>query len=104
MLGTTNVSAAVQLATTDLLLPRRPGTFQVVILVLASDATHYYENMEATRPFSIVFDVPAMVAGYDLLRALAAPDGVIVPGHDPMVFERHPPADPALSGIAVRLG
>jgi glyoxylase-like metal-dependent hydrolase (beta-lactamase superfamily II) len=73
-------------------------------LVLASDATHYYENMEATRPFSIVFDVPAMVAGYDLLRALAAPDGVIVPGHDPMVFERHPPADPALSGIAVRLG
>jgi glyoxylase-like metal-dependent hydrolase (beta-lactamase superfamily II) len=73
-------------------------------LVLASDATHYYENMEATRPFSIVFDVPAMVAGYDLLRALAAPAGVIVPGHDPMVFERHPPADPALAGIAVRLG
>ncbi|MGZ4671657.1 MAG: N-acyl homoserine lactonase family protein, partial [Ilumatobacteraceae bacterium] len=73
-------------------------------LVLASDATHYYENMEATRPFSIVFDVPAMVAGYDLLRALAAPGGVIVPGHDPMVFERHPPADPALSGIAIRLG
>jgi len=73
-------------------------------LVLASDATHYYENMEATRPFSIVFDVPAMVAGYDLLRALAAPNGVIVPGHDPMVFERHPPADPALSGIVVRLG
>jgi glyoxylase-like metal-dependent hydrolase (beta-lactamase superfamily II) len=73
-------------------------------LVLASDASHYYENMEATRPFPIVFDVPAMIAGYDRLRALAGPGGVIVPGHDPMVFERHPPADASLSGIAVRLG
>jgi len=73
-------------------------------LVLASDASHYYENMEATRPFPIVFDVPAMIAGYDRLRSLSGRDGVIVPGHDPMVFERHPPADPSLSGIAVRLG
>ena len=73
-------------------------------LVLASDASHFYENMEATRPFSIVFDVPAMIAGYDLLRTLAGPGGVIVPGHDPLVFERHPPADLSLSGIAVRLG
>lgn len=73
-------------------------------VVLASDATHYYENMEATRPFSIVFNVPEMIAGYDVLRSLAGPGGVIVPGHDPMVFERHPPADPTLSGIAIRLG
>jgi glyoxylase-like metal-dependent hydrolase (beta-lactamase superfamily II) len=73
-------------------------------LVLASDASHYYENMEARRPFPIVFDVPAMVAGYDRLRSLAGPGGAIVPGHDPMVFERYPAADPSLSGIAVRLG
>ena len=45
-----------------------------------------------------------MIAGYDRLRSLAGSGGVIVPGHDPMVFERHPPADPSLSGIAVRLG
>ena len=73
-------------------------------LVLASDASHYYENMEATRPFPIVFDVAAMVAGYDRLRSLAGPGGAIVPGHDPMVFERYPAADPSLSGVAVRLG
>jgi glyoxylase-like metal-dependent hydrolase (beta-lactamase superfamily II) len=73
-------------------------------VVLASDATHYYENMEATRPFPVVFDVPAMVAGYDRLRSLAGVGGVIVPGHDPLVFERHPPADPSLAGTAVRLG
>ena len=45
-----------------------------------------------------------MIAGYDRLRALAGPGGSIVPGHDPMVLERHPPADPSLAGIAVRLG
>lgn len=73
-------------------------------LVLASDATHYHENMNASRPFPIVFDVDAMVAGYDRLRELAGRDGTIVPGHDPMVFERHAPADPALSGTVARLG
>ena len=73
-------------------------------LVLASDATHYYENMNASRPFPIVFDVDAMVAGYDRLRELAGRDGAIVPGHDPMVFERHAAADPTLSGIVARLG
>ena len=40
-------------------------------LVLASDATHYYENMETGRPFPIVFDVGAMIDGYDTLRRLA---------------------------------
>ena len=73
-------------------------------LVLASDATHYYENMNASRPFPIVFDVDAMVAGYDRLRELAGRDGAIVPGHDPMVFDRHAAADPTLSGIVARLG
>jgi glyoxylase-like metal-dependent hydrolase (beta-lactamase superfamily II) len=73
-------------------------------LVLASDATHFYENMESVRPFPIVFDVDAMVAGYDRLRELAGRGGTIVPGHDPQVFERHLAADPALSGIVARLG
>jgi glyoxylase-like metal-dependent hydrolase (beta-lactamase superfamily II) len=73
-------------------------------LVLASDASHYYENMEAVRPFPIVFDVPAMISGYDRLRTLAGPGGSIIPGHDPLVVERYPPADPSLAGIAVRLG
>jgi glyoxylase-like metal-dependent hydrolase (beta-lactamase superfamily II) len=73
-------------------------------LVLASDATHYYENMDASRPFPIVFDVGAMVAGYDRLRELAGRDGTIVPGHDPLVFERHTAADPSLNGIVARLG
>ncbi|MDG1489726.1 MAG: N-acyl homoserine lactonase family protein [Actinomycetota bacterium] len=73
------------------------------IVVLASDATHYYENMDEERPFPIVLDVGKMIDGYGILRELAGEDGVIVPGHDPLVFERFPPATSALSGIAVSL-
>ena len=73
------------------------------IVVLASDATHYYANMDEERPFPIVLDVGKMIDGYDILRELAGEDGVIVPGHDPLVFERFPSATSALSGIAVSL-
>jgi len=72
-------------------------------LVLASDASHYYENMETGRPFPIVFDVGAMVQGYDTLRRLASTPEAIVPGHDPLVLDRYPPAAAGLEGIAVRL-
>jgi glyoxylase-like metal-dependent hydrolase (beta-lactamase superfamily II) len=72
-------------------------------LVLASDASHYYENMEAGRPFPIVFDVGAMVEGYETLRRLASTPEAIVPGHDPLVLERYPPAASGLEGVAVRL-
>ena len=72
-------------------------------MVLASDSTHYYENMESVRPFSIVFDVGAMVEGYSRLRELADDDRFIVPGHDPLVFDRYPSAGDGLDGVAVRL-
>jgi glyoxylase-like metal-dependent hydrolase (beta-lactamase superfamily II) len=72
-------------------------------LVLASDATHYYENLETGRPFPIVFDVGAMRSGFDTLRRLASTPDHIVPGHDPLVLERYPVAGPRLAGIAVRL-
>ena len=72
-------------------------------LVLASDATHYYENLEAQRPFPVVFDVGAMVQGFGRLRELASSADAIVPGHDPLVLERYPPAAEGLDGIAVRL-
>jgi glyoxylase-like metal-dependent hydrolase (beta-lactamase superfamily II) len=72
-------------------------------IVLASDATHFYENMDSGRPFPIVVDVGAMLQGFGRLRELASPAGVVVPGHDPRVLERHPAADPSLAGIAVRI-
>lgn len=72
-------------------------------MVLASDAAHFYRNMETGRVFPIVADVKAMLEGYHRLRALADGENLIIPGHDPEVMARHPVAAPGLEGIAVRL-
>jgi len=72
-------------------------------LVLASDAAHYYANMEQVRPFPIVLDVGKMVDGYRRLHELAGAPDRIVPGHDPLVMQRYPPARRDLEGMAVRL-
>ncbi len=72
-------------------------------VVLASDASHYYENLEAGRPFTIANDIGAMVETFDLIQSLAPSPDHIVPGHDPLVMSSYPPASSALDGIAVRL-
>jgi glyoxylase-like metal-dependent hydrolase (beta-lactamase superfamily II) len=72
-------------------------------LVLASDASHFYANMEEIRPFPIVYSVADMVEGYARLRALAESPAHIIPGHDPLVLERYPAPAPALQGIVARL-
>jgi glyoxylase-like metal-dependent hydrolase (beta-lactamase superfamily II) len=72
-------------------------------LVLASDAAHYYENIDSGRPFSIVYDVAAMLEAFDTIRALADRPELIVPGHDPLVLQRFAAASPELAGIAVRV-
>lgn len=73
-------------------------------VVLASDSTHFYENVENNRPFIIVHDVEATLRGYERLRALA--DGSlthIIPGHDRAVMDRYPAPDACLEGIVARL-
>jgi glyoxylase-like metal-dependent hydrolase (beta-lactamase superfamily II) len=72
-------------------------------VVIASDASHFYANMEQVRPFPIVYSVADMVQGYDRLRALADSPAHIIPGHDPLVLERYPAPSKALEGIAARL-
>jgi glyoxylase-like metal-dependent hydrolase (beta-lactamase superfamily II) len=72
-------------------------------IVLASDATHLYANMQEERPFPIVFEVSRMIEGYRRLRELADAPELIVPGHDPLVMKRYPAANAELEGIAVRL-
>jgi len=72
-------------------------------VVLASDASHFYANMEQVRPFPIVYSVGDMVEGYRKLRALADSPAHIVPGHDPMVMQRYPAPSKDLEGIVVRL-
>ena len=71
-------------------------------VVLASDALHFYEEVERDRPFAILADLPGMYRTYDLLAGLAAqPSTWVVAGHDPAVRERFAPyqGDPAITDL-----
>ncbi|HUT48751.1 MAG TPA: N-acyl homoserine lactonase family protein [Alphaproteobacteria bacterium] len=72
-------------------------------LVLASDASHFYENMEATAPFPIVYNLGDMILGYARCYDLADERANVIPGHDPLVLDRYPAPKKELEGIAVRL-
>ena len=72
-------------------------------VVLASDVTHYFENMDTGRPFTTTFHVDDTLEGYERLRSIAPAPEFIIPGHDPLVMQLYPPARPDLVGIAVRL-
>ena len=72
-------------------------------VVLASDASHYYENFEMGKVFPIVVDVEDTLRGYARLKALAASPRHIVPGHDPLVLQRYPALNSQTAGIVHRL-
>ncbi|MCI0430306.1 MAG: N-acyl homoserine lactonase family protein [Rhodospirillales bacterium] len=72
-------------------------------VVLASDASHLYANMEQERPFPIIYNLGDMLEGYRTLQKLASSREHIVPGHDPLVLKRYPAPKKGLEGIAVRL-
>jgi glyoxylase-like metal-dependent hydrolase (beta-lactamase superfamily II) len=72
-------------------------------VVLASDASHYYANMEEVRPFPIVFHMGEMLEAYRTLRQLADSPDHIVPGHDPLVLKRYPAPKPDQKGVVARL-
>jgi glyoxylase-like metal-dependent hydrolase (beta-lactamase superfamily II) len=59
-------------------------------VILASDAVHFYEELERERPFAVIADLAEMYEGYDVLREVAGDEGRIVPGHDPAVMDRFP--------------
>lgn len=59
-------------------------------VVLASDASHLYENLTSARPFSIVQDAGAQMEGFRRLFALGGSTANIVPGHDPLVIQQYP--------------
>src|SRR5947209_19675513 len=59
-------------------------------VVLASDAMHFYANVERQNPFPIVVDIAAMMESWKKLALLAGDERRIVPGHDPLVMKRYP--------------
>jgi glyoxylase-like metal-dependent hydrolase (beta-lactamase superfamily II) len=72
-------------------------------VVLASDASHFYANMEEGRPFPIVYNVAEMLAGHKRAHALASSPRHVIPGHDPLVLKRYPAPHGALQGVIARL-
>jgi len=67
-------------------------------VVLASDASHFYENMMSNRPFTVGYHLGEMVDSYRMLERLASSLDHIIPGHDPEVMRRYAPLSGALSG------
>ena len=72
-------------------------------VVLASDATHFYANIETDSPFSVITDLRRMYSAFDLVRSLADSPEHVIPGHDPQVMERFPPAKAGLEDMVVRI-
>jgi glyoxylase-like metal-dependent hydrolase (beta-lactamase superfamily II) len=76
-------------------------------VLLASDAMHYYEELDADMPFAFVADLPAMYTGFDTITELVSSGRVthLVSGHDPATLSRFTPVtDGELAGIAATIG
>jgi glyoxylase-like metal-dependent hydrolase (beta-lactamase superfamily II) len=69
-------------------------------VVLTSDASHFYRNVERFQPVQIITNLPEMLAGFETIRALAGSPGLIVAGHDPEVASRFEPAESGIIRIA----
>jgi glyoxylase-like metal-dependent hydrolase (beta-lactamase superfamily II) len=73
-------------------------------VVLASDAAHFYEELEYDRPFAVVVNLVEMYRAYAMLRESSQELGaVVVPGHDPRVTERFDSLPDSPAGLAFRL-
>lgn len=72
-------------------------------MVLASDATHLYANIEQKRPFPIVYNVGDMLEAYGRIYALADSPQLVIPGHDPEVLKRFPAMSREHEGWIARL-
>ncbi len=69
-------------------------------VVLASDASHFYRNVERFQPVQLITNLPEMLAGFDTIRALAGGPELIVAGHDPAVAARFEQVEPGVIRIA----
>lgn len=79
-------------------VPTRRGT-----VLLASDASHFYENYLRRSPFPICYSETDMLKSFDRLEALADSEDHIIPGHDPLVRELYAAPASELRGWACRL-
>ena len=69
-------------------------------VVLTSDASHFYHNVETRQPVQIITNLPEMVAAFETIHELAGAQKLIVAGHDPQVAERFKQIEPGVVKIA----
>ncbi|KIZ47993.1 MULTISPECIES: N-acyl homoserine lactonase family protein [Rhodopseudomonas] len=72
-------------------------------VVLASDASHFYANMQRRNPFPIIYNLGEMCDGWDIAARLAGHPDRVIPGHDPLVAEIYPRASDAVDAFALHL-
>jgi glyoxylase-like metal-dependent hydrolase (beta-lactamase superfamily II) len=72
-------------------------------VVLGSDASHLYENIEADHPAPLLHSMTGVYAAFDRVKALADGPTLIVPGHDPEVLNRHQPVSGGYADRIVRI-
>lgn len=69
-------------------------------VVLTSDASHFYHNVETRQPVQIITSLPEMLAAFETIHALAGAERLIVAGHDPAVADRFTPVESGIIRIA----
>ncbi len=76
------------------------------VVLLASDAIHYYEEYERDMPFTQVACLVEMYAAFDRIRAMVDAGEVrhLVSGHDPGTLGRFTPLPGELAGLAATIG
>jgi glyoxylase-like metal-dependent hydrolase (beta-lactamase superfamily II) len=72
-------------------------------VVLASDASHYYGNMQRKNPFPILYNLGDMMEGWEIVKRLAGHPDRAIPGHDPLVTEIYPRASDKVDAWALHL-
>ncbi len=69
-------------------------------VVLTSDASHFYRNVETGQPVQIITSLPEMLQAFETIRELAGAERLIVAGHDPAVADRFTVVEPGIIKIA----
>ena len=73
------------------------------VVVLASDNAYLYENFEKHAPIAQTLDAASNLAAQNRMLTIASSVRLVVPGHDPGVFQRFPLVTPDVVRIAPRV-
>ena len=69
-------------------------------VILTSDASHFYHNIENRQPVQIITSLPEMLDAFETIDELAGKERLVVAGHDPAVATRFKEEKPGVVKIA----